>query len=612
MTSVRIGVGLIFTLALSAVGLTVSAEETQTPAEFQGQPLAYWVAQATADDGPSDLDATVAALVEAVRSEDPNVKRKAGDALAVLGPKAKAALPALLEQFAHEFPWVRESCQAAVGSMGKDAVPALIETLEQQTGGPRIRAAFVLGGIGADAKSAVPALLRVMKEETPVVQDRIAGVLRSIDPERFSQAAGPGQARYEAMETGATAVASAGDWPQFHGPARDAICREEGLPAEWPKDGLPLAWTLEGLGRGYSSISIADGKLFTMGDRADADGEEAQVVIALDLDSREELWTAPVGPPHTDGGPRCTPTVDGGLLYALGTSGDLVCVAVDSGEVRWRRNLVDDFEGQVMAVWKFSESPLVDGDRLICTPGGPQAMMVALNKLTGDLIWKCAMPEIGNKGVEGAGYSSAVAADICGTRQYVQLVGRGVIGVAADTGRFLWGYNDVANTVANITSPVVRGDYVFATTAYNTGSALLKIVRDGDAFRAEEVYFMSSRDFQNHHGGVVLIGEYIYGGHGPNKGDPACVEFGTGRVVWKERAPARGSAAVLYADGHLVFRYDRGEVLLLEASPDAMKIKGRFQAAEDEGPAWAHPVIYRGKLYLRHANSLFCYDLTSG
>jgi hypothetical protein len=167
----------------------------------------------------------------------------------------------------------------------------------------------------------------------------------------------------------------------------------------------------------------------------------------------------------------------------------------------------------------------------------------------------------------------------------------------------------VANDVANITAPVVRGDYVFATSAYNTGSALLKIRRDGETFHADEVYFMPYTDFQNHHGGVVLVGDYLYGGHGPNRGEPACVELATGEVVWKERPPARGSAAVLYADGHLILRYDRGDVVLMEATPDGQRIKGQFKAPEDDGPAWAHPVIHQGKLYLRHANVLACYDV---
>lgn len=589
---------------------TFAAEKASgDPARFHGEPLQYWIAQVTAEDGPSNLDKTVAALIEAVQGDDPNAKRDAADALAVLGPKAKAALPALLAQFTHEFPWVRVSCQAAAGSMGKVAVPGLIETFEKNTGGPRIRAAFVLGGIGADAKPAVPVILRIMKEESPVMQTRLADILAQIDPERFASKESTQKARFDAVKDRPLTKRATADWPQFHGPERDSLCRETGLLQAWPEGGPGLAWTLKGLGRGYSTVAIAGGKIFTMGDRAGADESEAQFVIAFDLKTREEVWATQVGPAHVDGGPRCTPTVDGRLVYAIGTGGDLVCLDAESGKLRWRKNFVDDFDGKFMAVWKFSESPLVDGDRLICTPGGPDAMMVALDKHTGEAIWKCAMPDIGKGGADGAGYSSAVVAEICGVRQYVQLVGRGVIGVEAATGRFLWGYNKVANTVANITSPLVRGDYVFATTAYSTGAVLLKLARTNDTFQADEVYFLKGKDFQNHHGGVVLLGDYVYGGHGPNRGDPVCVEFGTGKVVWKERAPARGSAAVLYADGHLVFRYDRGEVVLIEASPAGMKIKGRFEALEDEGPAWAHPVIHQHKLYLRHADSLFCYDL---
>jgi hypothetical protein len=221
------------------------------------------------------------------------------------------------------------------------------------------------------------------------------------------------------------------------------------------------------------------------------------------------------------------------------------------------------------------------------------------------------MPDIGPKGLDGAGYSSAVAANIAGVRQYVQMLGRGTIGVEADTGRFLWGYNQIANTVANITTPVVRGNYVFVTTAYSTGAALLRIARNGDDLEAREVYFLGPRDFQNHHGGVVLVGDHIFGGHGPNKGFPTCIELSTGKVLWKERSPALGSAAVLYADGNLVFRYDRGEVVLIEASPEELRIKGQFAPPTGEGPAWSHPVIHEGKLYLRHADLLLCYDLRS-
>ncbi len=598
-------------LVLLASGLTSNAVAQPAPA-FQGKPLKHWVEQASATDGPKDLDLTVAALCEAIQSDDPNAKRDAADALALLGPKAKAALQVLLAEFGHEFPWVRVSCQAAVGAMGEEAVPALIETMKNNEGGPRIRAVFVLGGIGADAKPAVPAILEVMKEESPAMQARMAGVLTQVDPKRFAPTGAIGKADYQAIKSASSVKPATKDWPEFHGPSRDSICREKGLLQEWPEGGPKLLWKLEGLGSGYSTIAIAQGKLFTMGDRAADDGSETQFVIAYDLETRKELWASPVGPPHSDGGPRCTPTIDGELLYAIGTDGDLVCLATKSGEVRWRKNFVEDFEGQFMAVWKFSESPLVDGDRLICTPGGPEAMVVALNKHDGSVIWKSTVPELGEKGADGSGYSSAVVAEICGVRQYVQVIGRGVIGVDAETGRFLWGYNPVANNVANITAPVVRGDYVFATTAYNTGSALLKICRDGDAFRADEVYFAGSRDFQNHHGGVVLVGDHIYGGHGPNRGDPRCLELGTGKIVWQQRAPARGSAAVLYADGRVIFRYDRGPVYLIEATPEEFRIKGHFEPLAGEGPAWAHPVIHNGRLYLRHADLLLCYDIRSG
>jgi outer membrane protein assembly factor BamB len=188
-------------------------------------------------------------------------------------------------------------------------------------------------------------------------------------------------------------------------------------------------------------------------------------------------------------------------------------------------------------------------------------------------------------------------------------LGRGVIGVEADTGRFLWGYNRIANGVANIPSPVVRGDYVFTTTSYQTGCALLHIQRDGDRFTAEEVYFLGPRDFENHHGGVILLGDYVYGGDGQNNGKPTCLKLATGEIMWKERGPAAGSAAIVYADGHLIFRYDRGPLALIEATPEELRIKGRFDPVKGSGPAWAHPVIHQGRLYLRHGDLLACYDL---
>lgn len=401
----------------------------------------------------------------------------------------------------------------------------------------------------------------------------------------------------------------AADWPEFHGPNRDNICPETGLLDQWPEGGPRLLWKLEGLGRGYSTVSIADGRIYTMGDRGGPGGRERQYVMAFDLASRKELWATEVGPPHSDGGPRCTPTVRDGKVYAIGTSGDLVCVRAADGSLLWRKNFQRDFGGVMMSVWRFSESPLVDGEKLVCTPGGPKALLVALSKDTGETIWQCDPGDLGPAGKDGAGYASIVPAEIHGVRQYVTLVGRGVVGVDAQSGKLLWNYNRVANRVANITSPVIRDHHVFVTTSYRTGCALVDVEREGDRWNAREVYFFDYRHFANHHGGVVLVGDAIYGGDGQNQGTPTCLDFLTGKINWKEKALARGSAAVLYADGKLYFRYESGLTALIAADPEEFRVISTFTPDVVDGPAWPHPVICDGKLYLRAHNVLMCYDV---
>jgi len=404
--------------------------------------------------------------------------------------------------------------------------------------------------------------------------------------------------------------AIAADWPQWRGPNRDGICRETGLLKSWPQEGPKIAFELTGLGKGYSSVAIVEGKLYTMGD-VEVESKNAQCVLAYDLSTHNRLWAAPVGPPHDDGGPRCTPTVDGGLVYAVGTSGDVVCLDAATGSLRWSRNLQKDLDGKNPG-WKYSESPLVDGDKLVCTPGGRDAVMVALDKKTGEVLWKCSMPDIGGKGKDEAGYSSIVPTTAASVAQYVQLTNKGVIGVAAKDGKFLWGYNKVANDVANISTPVVCGDYVFCSTAYNTGSALLKLTAANEGVNAEEVYFLDAKTFQSHHGGFVQVGDYIYGGHGHGQGKPTCIELKTGKIVWQQDQPGGGSAAVLYADGHLYFRYQDDTMALIEASPEKYNLKGTFKLPKRpgmDGEGWAHPVIVDGKLYVRHGDVLFAFDI---
>lgn len=412
----------------------------------------------------------------------------------------------------------------------------------------------------------------------------------------------------------AAAPAPSPDWPQWRGPNRDAVAKETGLLTQWPESGPPLAWKASGLGGGFSSLSISGNRIYTLGDL-----QGSQQVVAVNLADGKVVWTAKVGPIWEDqyGGPRGTPTVDGDRVYALGSDGDLVCVQAATGKEVWRKNLGRDFGGRVMSSWKWAESPLVDGDRVIVTPGASSATLVALDKKSGKEIWRAATPSLGDQGRDGAGYSSVVISNGAGVKQYVQLTGRGLVSVRAEDGKFLWGYNKVANGIANISTPVVRGDHVFASTGYQTGSALLKLSRAGEGVQAQEVYFLPSKTLQNHHGGLVLIGDHLYGGHGHNRGYPICVEMATGKVAWGGEGiepghGGTGSAAVTAADGHLYFRYQNGRMALIEATPAGYKMKGTFTIPGVDHPSWSHPVVAGGKLYLREQDNLYVYNLKRG
>jgi outer membrane protein assembly factor BamB len=411
------------------------------------------------------------------------------------------------------------------------------------------------------------------------------------------------------------ALAGADDWPQWRGPNRDGRSPSEGLLQSWPDGGPPVAWRASGLGAGYSTVSVAGDRIFTMGDL-----EDGQHVLALSRDDGAHLWKRKIGPSWPEEnfpGPRSTPTVDGERVYALGTDGDLVALDAASGEPVWHRNLKSDFGGAQMLAqgkvdWRFAESVLVDGDRLVVTPGASDATLVALNKHSGEELWRTAVPELGEAGGDGAGYSSAVVSEACGVRQYVQLLGRGVVGVEAETGRFLWGYNRVANKVANIPTPIVDGDRVFATSGYGTGAALLEIACEGDGVEAREVYFLPPETMQNHHGGVVLHDGYLYTGTGHNRGFPLAVELETGAVAWGPiRNAGKNSAAVAYADGHLYMRYQNGLMLLVEATPEEYREKGSFMIPDVVEESWAHPVVVDGRLYLREQGDLHCYDIAA-
>ncbi len=640
------------------------------------------------------------------------------------------------------------------------------------------------------------------------------------------------------------------DWPQWQGPDRNSKSKETGLLAEWPEAGPPLAWKITDVGTGYSAPAVAAGRIFGISNRG-----EDEVVWALSEADGSEIWAKRIGAAQTGGmrqgieGAGCTPTVDGERLYMLGLGGDLVCLKVKDGALVWQRNLINDFGGQ-LPTWRYNESPLIDGNKVICTPGGEEATMVALDKLTGEEIWRSkvsddatastsapsgvarpsgrsprptggnrtreeteAKPEttaeadtepvvvvaagskwkfsdegaspregwmkagfkddawregpaqlgygdrdekttlsnaaasyptyyfrrtfevadpsklkplvlrllrddgaivylndrevvrdnmpdgevkhgtfaasvtrsengyyvheldthmlvagtnviavevhqasadssdvsfdlelrekkagdrVGapppdrrrgfsggrNSGGRGfgrseAGYSSAIAIDFEGKRQYIQFTSKALVGVDAFDGELLWRYDKPSNRMGiNCSSPLHIDGKVFAASAYGSGGGLAKLSKDGkDGIKAEEVWF--SEDMENHHGGMVVIDGYLYGANGGNGGGyMVCIDIKTGETVWNERDKERENrrapkGSIAFADGRIYYRTeDDGAVLLIEPNRKEYVERGRFEQPDrTRKPAWTHPVIANGKLYVRDQDLLLCYDI---
>ena len=405
-----------------------------------------------------------------------------------------------------------------------------------------------------------------------------------------------------------TAPVGAADWPQWQGPDRDAMSGETGLLQEWTPDGPPLAWRVDGLGGGDSAPSVADGRIFGMAHR-----DDDEVVWALSETDGGPLWVTRLGPVSREGrspsqeGPGATPTVDGERLYVMGLAGNVACLKVEDGTIVWQRRLQDDF-GAELPPWSFRESPLVDGDRVIVTPGAEGATLVALDKLTGETLWKSAVPDHPT-----AAYSSAIAIDFDGQRQYVQFTAKGVIGVAASDGTFLWRYDAPANSHGiNISTPLHHQGQVFAASAYGTGGGLVRLRRNADGgVQAEEVFF--TKDMKNHHGGMILFDGTLYGANGGNAGGfLVALDFESGETRWNQRRDGRHApkGAVAFADGRLYYRTEEGPMLLIEPSAEQYLERGRFEQPDrSDKPAWAHPVIANGRLYLRDQGVLLAYDI---
>lgn len=607
------------------------------------------------------------------------------------------------------------------------------------------------------------------------------------------------------------------DWPQWQGPNRNAVSTEKGLLQKWPSEGPALAWEAKGLGGGDSAPAIVDGKILGMANR---DGKE--IVWALSEKDGNEIWATPLGDavqqnvPQSKEGPGCTPSVDGDRLYVIGVGGRVACLSTEKGKVLWERSLTEDFGG-IPPMWNFRESPLVDGDVVVCTPGAADAVLVALNKATGETIWKSRTPgtpesstesrpdrrdtakgsdrakaapgkaadpassiagtkepglfesehwgmtafkrkvpagkylvklyfaetyqgitgagqrvfsfdvqgkefkdfdvwgkaggfrrayiesvpvevtdgelritftrKVDNPAIKaieiipddkdakairikagqstpfkdssgqewlaeqgfeggqvsagtaqfggspggrggapggrgggfggfggprsGAAYSSVIAIEFDGQRQYVQLTATALIGVAAKDGQPLWKYDRPANRMGiNCSTPLYQDGLIFAASAYGNGGGAVKLVKnDKGEITPEEVYFSSS--MQNHHGGMIVVDGCLYGANGGNEGGfLTCMDFQTGKVLWRDRKAPKG--ALLFADGRLYLRAESGTMLLIEPSREKLVLQGRFeQPNRSSAPAWAHPIVANGKLYVRDQGVLLCYNVSA-
>jgi len=399
-----------------------------------------------------------------------------------------------------------------------------------------------------------------------------------------------------------SAVAQADDWPQWRGQQRDGISQEKGLLAEWPSEGPKLVWKVDTVGFGFSTPSVVGDHLYLLS----SEGTSDEFVQARRVKDGSQVWSrriGKVGSPKQQPsypGARSTPTADGDALYAFGSDGDLVCLERATGDVRWQVNVREEFAGEP-GTWAYSESPLVDGDLVICSPGGSKATLLALKKATGEVAWTSSLPDS-----DKAAYTSPIATEVDGVKQYVHFLAKGVVGVEASTGKLLWQYKDTANgAIAIIPTPIVHDGHVY-TAGSRSGGGLVKLAVDQGTFDAEQLYFNAK--LSPGIGGMVLVGDHLYGA---NSSTVLCVDFKTGKIVWQERSI--GASSTCYADGRLYLHGENGDVALIEPTPEGLRQRGHFKPAgqPDRGKskAWAHPIIAGGRLYIRDLGTLWCYDV---
>lgn len=391
---------------------------------------------------------------------------------------------------------------------------------------------------------------------------------------------------------GAPAIATAQavenfDWPQWRGPRRDGTSREKGFVTEWPKEGPRRLWAAR-VGTGLSSVSVAGGRLYTMGNTADVDH-----VMCLDVANGKLAWDykypCPAADPNGYPGPRCTPTVDGGLVFTISRVGHLLCLNAATGALVWSRHLVNDFGG-FLPTWGYSGSPLVEGEMLIVETGSAGRAVVALEKRTGRVVWA--------NGNYLAAYSSPVAFDLARDRAVAVFSAVGLTGRAVSNGRILWHQPWTTSYNVNAATPIVFDDKIFISSGYGTGCALLQVT----ASSVRSVW--SSKNMRNHMNSCVLWQGHLYGF---DESQLRCMDVITGAVKWS--TPAYGKGSLMLADGRLLLYGERGRLGLVDATPAGFKETAGAQVIGGNS-TWAPPVLSNGRIYCRSLADLICLDVS--
>ncbi len=378
---------------------------------------------------------------------------------------------------------------------------------------------------------------------------------------------------------------------KWRGPNGNGIYNETGLLKEWPVSGPSILWHYDQLGEGYSSPVIANGIIYLSGSES-GNG----FIYALTEDGKLK-WKAPYGPEFTESytGTRSTPVVAGDLLYMYSGLGVIYCLASANGELKWKLDVFNELDGKNIQ-WGVTETLLIDGERIYCTPGGKTNNLVALNRMTGKLIWS-------SKGLgELSAYCTPALIELSGRKILVTHTADHIIGVDASDGKLLWSYKHPNEWSVHPNTPLYANGGIFCFSGYGQGGVKLKLSADGSSVSKDWV----NENLDSRIGGMVLVKDYLYGS-GDTHREWRCVDWKTGEEKYASKEIGKGT--VIYADGMLYCYSDRGELALAEATPSGFNLKGRAKVELGNKEHWAHPVISDGKLFIRHGNCLIVYKI---